>query len=346
MEKTCYKKRIVKGIVAILILTCFGHQSCHQGTVPQTREIAKAEMSDDDLQNYQYLFSEATKNKVLGDIPRAIDYYQKCLMINPGSDASMYALSSLYSMVGEYSKSLEYAIEASKLDPDNLYRALSVLDKSIEVYEEIHRRFPERDDLYFALGNLYAENDQHTEAIDVFDRLENQYGLQENIILAKEESYEAMKMYDEAIQEVRNLKKLFPDKVRYRLMEAEIFYLRGDIQDSDSLYRVIEETAPDDHLVIISRIGFYRETGDTNMTVTYLDKMIRDATLELDLKLEFMAALLNDDKDIRFLGPDLGTLFLTLEKAYEGDVRVVGMVADYYVRSGNYIEAKYPGELR
>lgn len=333
-------------ILATLMLGTMN--SCNKSAAPQMSDIPDKTLSDDDLQNYQYLFSEATKNKVLGDIPKAIDYFQKCLLISPESDASMYALSSLYSMVGEYERSLEYAEKAAQNDPDNLwyllqlanlYRAMNLLDKSIQVYEGIHLKFPDRDDLYFTLGNLYAENKQHTKAIEIFSRLENQYGFQENVILAKEEAFEDTQQYDKAEKEIDKLIRVFPENVQYNLMRAEILYIMGRIKESESLYGIIEKEHPESDLLLISRIGFYREQNDTVKTIQYVTALIMRESLDVDAKLQFMAALLNDTGDIKFLETHIEELLMTLRERHPEDIRTTALIADYYVKVNDYKNA-------
>ena len=118
------------------------------------------ELTGKDQINYNYFFTEALKLKMGGrveDIKKALAYYGKCLEINPYSDASMFQISNILVMGGDYENAMLYAKKATEIDPGNiwyqlllskLYYAVDKKDSTIVVYNNIIEKYPERIDLY------------------------------------------------------------------------------------------------------------------------------------------------------------------------------------------------------
>jgi len=209
MKTKFFLNKELKNLIQIIIYLglLFVVVSCNKKAVPGKIDYVKKELNSKDLQNYNYLFSEALKQKILGNIPKSVAYYEQCLKIDSESDASMFELSNLYSLVGEYKISLEHARNAVKADPENLwyklhlsnlYMALNMNDSSILVLEEIHINYPERTDLYFNLGGIYIENGDFKKALKVFEEIEEMVGFSPNIILQKAEIYEKQEKFEKA----------------------------------------------------------------------------------------------------------------------------------------------------
>ena len=78
-----------KGTWFLLIIIFLSIVSCNKGVVPEKTEANPKVLSGKDYQNYTYLFSEALKQKLLGNIQKSVSYYDQCLKINPASDAAI-----------------------------------------------------------------------------------------------------------------------------------------------------------------------------------------------------------------------------------------------------------------
>ncbi|MCC6837896.1 MAG: tetratricopeptide repeat protein, partial [Bacteroidia bacterium] len=119
-------------------------------------------LDDKDSFNFEYLFFNANKEKLLGNYELAETYYSQALRINPNSAATMYELANIYSFQNNKNQALFYSKKAATLDPDNIWYQQLYADclkenKNIaeyaKVYETLVKKFPEKPELYYELAN-------------------------------------------------------------------------------------------------------------------------------------------------------------------------------------------------
>jgi tetratricopeptide (TPR) repeat protein len=325
-----------------------GFISCSKKTIPQATQIKQKELSGKDLQNYNYLFSEALKEKIFGNIQKAVTYYTQCLKINPQSDASMYELSNLYSMAGEYKLGIRYGRMAVKADPDNiwyqlnlanLYHTVEMNDSSIAVYENIREKYPERTDLYFNLGNIYKESGEFKKALKVFNDIEEQYGFQPNIALMREEIYERQGDFSKAEKETNRLIKTFPEDMKYRVLLAELYFKQDKNQDAEAVYEYIEKTEPGNSMALMSRISYYRKINNYKEAFRLIDTVIVREKIHQEAKIQLMISLLTNPEEVNKYADDIYKRVEDLKNKYPGETRYYALLGDFYVKTENYQKA-------
>ncbi len=338
--------RLFKVIIFLLLLV--GFAGCSKKAVPSKTRHVQKELSGKDLQNYNYLFSEALKEKVLGNIQKAGRYYTECLKINRNSDASMYELSTLYAMTGDYKLALQYGNMAMKTDPDNLwyqlnmanlYHTVEMYDSSIAVYERIRVKYPERTDLYFNLANIYKESGKYKEALNIFEDIEKQFGYQANIALLKKEIYEEQKNFDKAEKELDKLITTFPMDMKYQILLAELFYKKGDYEAAEKQYDIIEAIDPENKLLLLSQITFYRKTNNYEEAFRLIDTLIISQQVNPETKVQLVVSLLTNPEEINKYPDQIFERVDILKNMYPDEIRYYALLGDFYVKIENYQKA-------
>lgn len=346
--KMKFQKYFNSSVPILMIILFISISSCSKKLIPETTAPPAKVLNDKDFQNYTYLFSEAIKQKLLGNIQKSVSYYDQCLKINPASDAAMFELSNLYSLAGEYKIGLKYAVMATNTDPENLwyqlhlanlYRAVNMNDSSIVIYEDILSKHPEKTDLYFNLGNIYKENGYNKKALNVFDELEAQYGFQPNISVLKSEIFEADGKFDEAEDEYRRLVTAFPEEPRYYILLAELYYKQGKNEEALKEYEEVNNLDKENDLVLLSKIGFYRNIGDYDQVFGLMDSIISRNTINVDTKIQLMFSFLTNPEEISKNTDELLIRLETLRKLNPDEIRINALIADYYVKIENYQKA-------
>src|ERR1035437_9773376 len=84
-----------------------------------TRKNNVETLLDNKQIEYNYSFTEATKQKIFGNYNQAINLFYRCSVINPNSAAVYYQLSDIFSITGDKSNALYFARLAVKLDKKN-----------------------------------------------------------------------------------------------------------------------------------------------------------------------------------------------------------------------------------
>ena len=343
------KKRFLgKHALMFMVVIFIGLTSCSKKVVPEKSDRAPKVLTNKDYQNYTYLFSEALKQKILGNIEKSVSYYDQCLKINPASDAAMFELSNLYSLAGEYTLGMKYGVMATKADPENLwyklhlanlYRAVNMNDSSIVIYEDILREHPEKTDLYFNLGNIYKENGYNEKALKVFDEIEKQYGFQPNISIIKVEIYEEDQNFDRAEEEMKKVITAFSEETKYYILLAELYYKQGKNSEAVSAYDKANSLDKDNDLVLLSKIGFFRNSKNYDQMFLLLDTAISRKTIDIETKIQLMFSYLADPEDISKNSEEILARLIELQKLYPEEIRINALIADYYVKIENYQKA-------
>ena len=136
---------------SIAALSVMSLVSCSQEKAVTADASERANAKDSvSEQEYQYVLTEATRYKVLGNIKQAAALYNKCIEVNPGGDVAYYQLGKLYIQARNLEEAKRYSKKALDLRKDNYWYYAQLLsiyqfegnrDSVIILYEEMNRRW-------------------------------------------------------------------------------------------------------------------------------------------------------------------------------------------------------------
>ncbi|CAN5543513.1 hypothetical protein BH10BAC1_BH10BAC1_00180 [soil metagenome] len=107
----------------LLFLVLFG-ASCktkQQSTNSSSKKDSGKTLSDKDVVQFQYVFYNANKERILGNYDLAETLFSQALKIDPNSAASMYEFANIYSCQNKKNKALFYSKKAAEIDPKNVW---------------------------------------------------------------------------------------------------------------------------------------------------------------------------------------------------------------------------------
>lgn len=319
--------------------------SCQTAKVPVNSKISTPALKGNDLKNYNYLLSEAIKQKVLGNYGQSIVYFKQCLDINPESDAAMFELSTIYTFAGDYPEALKYARMAASADTDNLwyqlqmaslYHTMGLNDRNILIYENIVKKYPEKLDLLFQLGKIYSEENMNGKAIQVFNQLQDKVGFQESISLAKIEIYRRTGKTQFAENEIQNLLKGYPDNVNYQILLAELFFELGENEKAEKKYKELLLNYAKDDKIYISMIRFYQQNEDYDEMIKLLDSVLLNDYSGIEAKFKIIVSLISDPEILPEIEKSLKESLEAFKEKYSKDIRILALMGDFYVKTNQY----------
>jgi len=273
---------LCRNILIFLMLLLF---SCKSSQVTVSDDPGIRQVDDKDIKNYNYLLSEAIKQKTLGNYKQAVIYYRQCLEIDPSSDAAMFELSSIFTYTGDYEIALGYARKAAATDKGNLwyklqlaglYNSLKKKDSSIIVFEDIRLQFPDDLDLKYQLGNMYLEANRNDEALEIFEELEDKVGLQASVLTAKIEIYQRTKNKEKLMLELGKLMKIAGDELKYNLVYAELMYELGEEDEARKKYNDLLLKFSGNEQLRLSMVQYYIRNEDYNKLLSLVDTILLD----------------------------------------------------------------------
>src|SRR5580765_5315270 len=144
------KKTFVAILIAGFFIACKSseHTSVSKGS----------HLSDSQKADVTYLFFNANKEKILGNLNNAADLFAEVIRKDGTNHAAMYELSNIYAQQKKYSDALFFSRSAYKLDSKNEWYAMSYaeilqkngkFEESAVVYEQLVKENPDRLDYYF-----------------------------------------------------------------------------------------------------------------------------------------------------------------------------------------------------
>lgn len=339
------KKKSLHYCGIFLIMASIMIVSCQTTKVTYDTDSNEKELKGNDLKNYNYLLSEAIKQKVVGNYGQAIIYFKQCLDINPLSDAAMFELSSIYLYARDYPVALIYARRAYITDSDNLwyqlqlaslYDAMEINDSSILIYEDIVKKHPEKLDLMFRLGNMYSEEKLYDKAINVYDKLEKSVGFQELVSIARVDIYRKAGDNENAENELLRVLEMVPDNVSYQILLAELYYEKGENEKARKKYKELLNNFPEDDRISLSIIRYHMVNEEYEEMMRVVDSVILGDNSGMEVKFNLVVSMISDQKLLNNIQKLMVESLNVFQKQYSEDIRILALLGDFYVKTGEY----------
>jgi len=109
-------------VLFIAIISCSGGKKItEQQVVKAAVEPQNSELEEKKQMEFDYLFSEALKQKMFGNTQNAIQILSSCLEIDPNSSAAMYELAGIHAANNDFTSATLLLEKAISLNPGNIW---------------------------------------------------------------------------------------------------------------------------------------------------------------------------------------------------------------------------------
>ena len=135
--------------ILFLIIVCIS--SCGKRIIPAT--VTGEKIKQYDSVNFNRIFVEAIKQKLLGNAGDALKYFEQCLKMNPESDAVLFQMAQIVMAYGDVKNGKKYVLKALEIEPENIWYLMmaagtyyqeSKFDSAILYYEKAVKYYPEK----------------------------------------------------------------------------------------------------------------------------------------------------------------------------------------------------------
>ncbi len=235
--------------------------------------------------NPDALIDLAYAYEMKNDFEKAIEFNNKLLDIDPYSFEGWVNIGKLHSMNEEYDKSVDafdFALTINEGDISTMkMKALSLylndnVEEAIRIFEECLKESPDDESLYDSLYEGYEVMEQYDEMLKIVKRKEKKFGpkgilaKKAHVYVEKQDFAQAIEIFGQIPEEERNT-------YDYYMLEGEIAFYRGDLQESEAAYMKAALESPDNENVVdrLANVSVAREKYD--QAVEYLEQL-----LELD----------------------------------------------------------------
>ncbi len=337
--------KIVPSVVVLLIFSASLFCSCKvskpiaQNKISVPEDSAAIIQSNQNQNEFEYLFIEGIKQRTLGNPDEAIKIFSRCLEIDPKSSAALYEMANIHVSKGDFQSSMMMCEKAVSLNPDNIYYHLllvkiyvqnKVYDKASNEYEALLRLSPDSQEYKFQQAAVLAMGGKTDEALAIYNKLEASLGLIEPIAIGKQQLYLQQGNKNAAYAEIEELIKLNPAETKYYGLLADMFLTDKNREKALENYNKILSIDPEDGFVHLSLANFYLESKEFSKAFDHIILAFKNPNLELETKAQ-MFMLLSQPSPNKLSDEQQLQLIDILIKAHPDDERPRSLLVDYFL---------------
>jgi tetratricopeptide (TPR) repeat protein len=270
------------------------------------RDAKLSPVKKEDQVQAEYLFTEAVKNSIIEDYPKAISYLRRSLELYPENAAGYYKMAELLfktDKLTEAEKSIQIALN---LEQENKYYYILAADiqtqqgnftTATNLYETMLNKTDAGPQHILELAVLYLHMHDYNKAIQVFDRAEKVLGINEQIILQKQKLYLQQNKLPEALREGEKLVENFPEEPAYVLQQVEILLSNHRYNEALSYLQNYLQENPDQPQAQYLLAKVYQQQGNFDAADKQLQNAFSSPELSLDIKVQEISALIEQLPD-------------------------------------------------
>ena len=339
------------GYFVVLGLTMAACATAKQQVVdqPEVKKSQETLLTEDQQNEFEYLFIEGLKQKKLGNLTSAVSIFSRCLEIDPQSAVAMYEMGTLHYANKDLTSAALLLEKAMAINPANKWYKISLA----QVYQQ-RRQYTEAADLYGQLSKLEPDNleflyskavllgkaEKYQEAIDAYNVLEQQTGLNDQVSVAKQNLYISMGKPEKAFEEINRLIDSNPDEPQYYGLLAELYQSQGDKENALKYYNKILEIDPENGFVHFSLASYYTEEGDFDKAFNEIKLAFENEELDADTKIQYYMMQTAQTGKSDWTDSQISELLDILHVKYPDDNRMFAIYADHLVRQNKLVEAR------
>lgn len=295
-------------------------------------------------------YIEACSARMKGNVTDALKLFNECLKLDPKSAPVKYELAIVNKLLGVNDVALAFAKECANAEPKNewyqltladCYRTLKLYNNSVKVQENLVKNFPDNSEFKENLAIEYTYIGQYQKAYDLYDALEKQYGINEQLSINKIKLLQQEEKNNEIEKEINKLIQSDPNNSRYLTYLADHFEYIKEPEKARAIYSKILEIDPSNPTVHLALSDYYKLKGDEKtsfeeLKLAFLNPEL-DAVTKYNIgKIYYSTSQKYGSNTYKIQGSELTSIML---KVHPSSPEANSLYADYLVLDTNYVEA-------
>ena len=328
-------------LLSILLLTAlfsFSQKKKKDIVIPQTQE---------DSLKLEGVLVEAEKQLILENFAKALENFQVALGMNTESAAINFKIAEVLAKSNEGQKALPYGLKAIELDGSNkyyrlglarIYQSIGFYMDAAKTYEALLKLFPSEENALYELAELYQLTGRRDEMFKVFDQIENQLGVKEEIVREKQRIYMKEGKLDNVIAEYEKLIDSYPNETSYKAELINFLIQNRRLDQAEEAIADYEATEAASSRVTMMKSELAWMKGDHELSIQLLGNAFRTNAMDFDSKFQIISNYLvsSPNAEIR---SKLTEIALQLADQYPDEFKAQGFVGDMLYQDGRTQEA-------
>lgn len=337
-------------LVAVAVTACStGKKVTKQDVVVAALDSSENAISEQKQMEFEYLFGEALKQKMLGNAQNAVQILSSCLEIDPNSSAAMYELANIHAANNDFTSAsllLEKAISIIssniwyKLLLAQIYQQTKKFTEAADIYTELIKSDPENLEYLYSKAILLTNAQKFQEAIKTYELMEQKTGINEQISVSKQQLFLANKEPEKAFKEIEKLIQHNPSESKYYGLLADLYQSQGDQENALKNYNKILELDPESGFVHFSLANYYLQQNNPEKAFEETKIGFASDDVDLQTKLQLYLLLISDKDKSKVSEDQENELIQLLLAKYPGEFLVYTVYADNLLRNNKLAEGR------
>ncbi len=333
-------------ISAASVTSCKTNKSASAKT--RVGENSKA-LSDKTQIDFERLFFDGIREKLIGNYDLAETQFNQALRIDPTSSATMYELGAIYSLQNNKTQALYFSKKAALADPNNiwyqlLYAACLKENKQPNevalIYEKLVRQYPDRIDFYYELANSYLYVNTTSDALKIYNKIEEKIGVTEDVSMQKIKLYKNINNPDKAIEEAKNLIVTFPNEAKYYGILGELYQEKGLNKKALQTYNDLLKIDSSNAYVHLSLADYYRNQKQNDKAFEEIKIAFKNGELDIDTKIKILLSYYSITETYSELKADADELCQIIVAIHPNEAKAFSIYGDFLYRDKKLEQAR------
>ena len=298
---------------------------------------------------YEFAFSEGAKQKMLGNLDRAEEFYTRCLQLNPERSAPYYELSGLSYLNGDLETARSYVEQAIINDPNNQWYKILAIEiatqqerfiDGAELYKQLYWQFGKKMEYLKGEVDMLMRAKEYKSALKKLEELEKTFSYSKYSAIRKKDIYLATGKEKLAYKELEKMIEEFPDEVEIMGILAELYAENGEEEKALALFERMKELNSGNPLVYFSLGKYYMDLGRQEEAILEFETGFASKEVNPDIKIQVFIELVRVQSAEDQINGKMAELLEVLYNTNKGNSNVDVLYADYLYNIGKQDEAE------
>jgi len=289
-------------------------------------------------------FIDAEKERHLGNYQASLELFDRCLILNPQSDAVHFGKGKVYLEQEQYGLAETAFESAYTLNPDNKWYALSyaqvLLDQlkfkeASQVYKKVSASYPQDTELKLDYANTLLFAGKEKAALKVYDEIEAITGPSHEINLRKSEYFISQHKYEAAVVELKKLIALYPEDTQLYGMLAELYRVQGKVDEAIQMFQDAYKANPTNPIFQLSLAEYYDRTNELDTAFSYLKKAFLNPNLDIDRKVGVLLRMYDKAEQDQVTRQRVLGLCEAVVETHPGEAKAYSIYGDFLNLEGD-----------
>ncbi|NOR75384.1 MAG: tetratricopeptide repeat protein [Draconibacterium sp.] len=337
-------------LFTLFLVSCSGTKKVTE------QEVANAainkpvdELAEQKQMEFEYLFLEALKQKMFGNMQEAIQLLSSCLEIDPNSSAAMFELANIHAANNDFISASLLLEKAISINSENkwykqllaqIYQQSKRFSAAAEIYTQLLQDDPGNMELLYTKAILLANAKKFSEAIETYDLMEKESGINEQISVAKQQLYVVSGNIDAAFVEIQKLIDFAPNEATYYGLLADLYLSTGDSVNALENYNKILVMDPENGFVHFSLANYYISIKEFDKSYEETKKGYSSDNVDIKNKLQLYMMLTSNRNESKITDEKEEELIQILLEKHPDDFLVYTVQAESLIKKQKLPEAR------